>query len=46
MDKAKLHPPVPGGGAPIVAGAGFVGRGFAGDVEHLTSLIKPGTFHH
>ena len=29
----------------IVAGASFVGRGFAGDVEHLTSLIKLGISH-
>jgi len=29
----------------IVAGAGFVSRGFAGGVEHLTSLIKAGITH-
>ncbi len=29
----------------IVAGASFVGRGFAGDVEHLSSLIKLGIAH-
>lgn len=29
----------------IVAGASFVGRGFAGDVEHLSSLIKAGITH-
>ncbi len=29
----------------IVTGASFVGRGFAGDVEHLTSLIKLGITH-
>jgi len=29
----------------IAAGASFVGRGFAGDVEHLTQLIKAGIAH-
>ena len=29
----------------IVAGATFVGRGFAGDVEHLTDLLKKGISH-
>ena len=29
----------------IVAGATFVSRGFAGDVEHLVSLIKAGITH-
>ncbi len=29
----------------IAAGASFVGRGFAGDVEHLVSLIKMGIRH-
>jgi len=29
----------------IAAGIGFVARGFAGDVEHLTSLIKMGITH-
>ncbi len=29
----------------IVTGASFVGRGFAGDVEHLASLIKAGITH-
>jgi 2-oxoglutarate ferredoxin oxidoreductase subunit beta len=29
----------------IVAGASFVGRGFAGDVKHLTGLIKLGIQH-
>ena len=29
----------------IVAGAGFVGRGFAGDVKHLVSLIQAGITH-
>lgn len=29
----------------IVAGASLVGRGFAGDVEHLASLIKAGITH-
>jgi 2-oxoglutarate ferredoxin oxidoreductase subunit beta len=29
----------------IVAGASFVGRGFAGDVEHLASLIEGGITH-
>jgi len=29
----------------IVAGASFVGRSFAGDTEHLTSLIKAGITH-
>ncbi len=29
----------------IVAGASFVSRGFAGDVEHLTDLIKAGITH-
>jgi 2-oxoglutarate ferredoxin oxidoreductase subunit beta len=29
----------------IVSGASFVGRGFAGDIEHLTSLIKQGITH-
>ncbi len=29
----------------IAAGAGFVSRGFAGDVKHLTSLIKTGITH-
>ncbi len=29
----------------IVAGASFVGRGFAGDVGHLSSLIKLGIAH-
>jgi 2-oxoglutarate ferredoxin oxidoreductase subunit beta len=29
----------------IVSGASFVGRGFAGDVGHLTSLIKEGILH-
>ncbi len=29
----------------IAAGASFVGRGFAGDVEHLVSLIKLGIRH-
>ena len=29
----------------IVAGASFVSRGFAGDVEHLTGLIKAGVSH-
>ncbi|GAJ09668.1 unnamed protein product, partial [marine sediment metagenome] len=29
----------------VVTGASFVGRGFAGDVEHLTSLIKMGITH-
>ena len=29
----------------IVTGASFVSRGFAGDVEHLTSLIKMGITH-
>lgn len=30
----------------IAAGASFVGRGFAGDVEHLTQLIVQGIQHH
>jgi 2-oxoglutarate ferredoxin oxidoreductase subunit beta len=29
----------------ITCGASFVGRGFAGDVEHLTDLIKAGITH-
>ena len=29
----------------IVSGAGFVARSFAGDIEHLTSLIKTGINH-
>lgn len=29
----------------IVSGATFVGRGFAGDVEHLSDLIKKGVTH-
>jgi len=29
----------------IVSGASFVGRSFAGDVDHLTSLIKMGITH-
>jgi 2-oxoglutarate ferredoxin oxidoreductase subunit beta len=29
----------------IVSGASFVGRSFAGDVEHLTDLIKKGITH-
>ncbi len=29
----------------IVAGASFVGRGFAGDIEHLASLLKMGINH-
>ncbi|MFA4916398.1 MAG: 2-oxoacid:ferredoxin oxidoreductase subunit beta [Syntrophales bacterium] len=29
----------------IAAGAGFVSRGFAGDIEHLTGLIKAGIAH-
>jgi 2-oxoglutarate ferredoxin oxidoreductase subunit beta len=29
----------------IAAGAGFVGRGFAGDVDHLANLIKEGITH-
>ncbi len=29
----------------LVSGAGFVSRGFAGDVEHLTGLIKAGITH-
>ena len=29
----------------IVCGASFVGRGFAGDAEHLSSLIKQGISH-
>jgi 2-oxoglutarate ferredoxin oxidoreductase subunit beta len=29
----------------IVSGASFVGRGFAGDVEHLTSLIEQSITH-
>jgi 2-oxoglutarate ferredoxin oxidoreductase subunit beta len=29
----------------ITCGASFVGRGFAGDVEHLTGLIKAGITH-
>ncbi|MBA7616863.1 hypothetical protein ES703_24165 [subsurface metagenome] len=29
----------------IVSGASFVGRGFAGDAEHLSSLIKQGITH-
>jgi 2-oxoglutarate ferredoxin oxidoreductase subunit beta len=29
----------------IVSGAGFVGRGFAGDPEHLADLIKNGIAH-
>jgi len=29
----------------IVSGASFVGRGFAGDVEHLANLIKKGIAH-
>jgi 2-oxoglutarate/2-oxoacid ferredoxin oxidoreductase subunit beta len=29
----------------IVAGASFVGRGFAGDIEHLAGLIKAGIVH-
>ncbi|MFC2020385.1 2-oxoacid:ferredoxin oxidoreductase subunit beta [Chloroflexota bacterium] len=29
----------------IVAGAGLVSRGFAGDAEHLTNLIKTGITH-
>jgi 2-oxoglutarate ferredoxin oxidoreductase subunit beta len=29
----------------IVSGASFVGRGFAGDVGHLTGLIKKGVVH-
>jgi 2-oxoglutarate ferredoxin oxidoreductase subunit beta len=30
----------------IAAGASFVGRSFAGDVEHLTQLIVQGVQHH
>ena len=30
----------------IAAGASFVGRGFAGDIEHLTQLIVLGIQHH
>lgn len=30
----------------IAAGASFVGRGFAGDVEHLSQLIMQGIQHH
>jgi 2-oxoglutarate ferredoxin oxidoreductase subunit beta len=29
----------------IAAGAGFIARGFAGDIEHLASLIKAGILH-
>jgi 2-oxoglutarate ferredoxin oxidoreductase subunit beta len=29
----------------IVSGASFVGRGFAGDIDHLTNLIKKGITH-
>lgn len=29
----------------IVNGASFVGRGFAGDIDHLTNLIKKGIAH-
>ena len=29
----------------IVSGASFVGRGFAGDVDHLSNLIKKGISH-
>jgi 2-oxoglutarate ferredoxin oxidoreductase subunit beta len=29
----------------IVSGASFVGRGFAGDVDHLSNLIKKGITH-
>ena len=29
----------------IISGASFVGRGFAGDVEHLAGLIKKGIAH-
>ena len=29
----------------IVSGASFVGRGFAGDIDHLTNLIKKGVAH-
>jgi 2-oxoglutarate/2-oxoacid ferredoxin oxidoreductase subunit beta len=29
----------------IVGGASFVGRGFAGDIDHLTNLIKKGITH-
>jgi 2-oxoglutarate ferredoxin oxidoreductase subunit beta len=29
----------------IVSGASFVGRGFAGDIDHLTNLIKKGISH-
>jgi 2-oxoglutarate ferredoxin oxidoreductase subunit beta len=29
----------------IVSGASFVARGFAGDIEHLTNLIKKGITH-
>ena len=29
----------------IVSGASFVGRGFAGDIEHLSGLIKQGITH-
>jgi 2-oxoglutarate ferredoxin oxidoreductase subunit beta len=30
----------------LVAGASFIARGFAGDVKHLTSLIKQGITHN
>ncbi len=30
----------------IISGAGLVARGFAGDVDHLTDLIKAGINHH
>jgi 2-oxoglutarate/2-oxoacid ferredoxin oxidoreductase subunit beta len=29
----------------LAAGAGFIARGFAGDIEHLTSLIKAGILY-
>ena len=29
----------------IVSGASFVGRGFAGDIDHLSNLIKKGITH-
>src|SRR3989304_4336444 len=52
-DQGFITKTTPHGAAPpinpialaIIAGASLVSRGFAGDIEHLTSLIKAGITH-
>ncbi|MEK7353368.1 MAG: thiamine pyrophosphate-dependent enzyme, partial [Chloroflexota bacterium] len=52
-DQGFITKTTPHGAAPpinpialaIIAGASLVGRGFAGDIEHLTNLIKAGITH-